>query len=96
MDTLNATARCTKCQNDWYPENLDALGACSDFCSSDLQTNMNSGCLNLIRTYSETVEDITLITYKLQEQEVPLVQRIPAPEKQRVINCINCQDGSVC
>ncbi len=94
MDTLNATARCTKCQNDWYPENLDALGACSDFCSSELQTNMNSGCLNLIRTYSETVEDITLITSNLQEQEVPLVQRIPAPEKQRVINCLNCQAGS--
>ena len=94
MDTLNATARCTKCQNNWYPENLDALGACSDFCSSDLESNMNSGCLNLIRTYIETVEDITIVRSNLQEQEVSIVQRISAPEKNRTINCLNCQAGS--
>ena len=94
MDTLNATTNCKECENNWYPNDPDALNACSDFCSDNLIDNMESGCLNLIKTYKDTMEDITLLASNLHEQETEIHRRIPAPEKERIINCLNCQAGT--
>ena len=94
MDTLNATKKCNECKDNWYPNDPDALNACSDFCSDNMIDNMDSGCLNLIKTYKDTMEDIQLLASNLQEQEKELHKRIPAPELERIINCLNCQAGT--
>ena len=94
MDTLNASIKCSGCKDHWYPNDPDALNACSDWCSDDLRTNMDSGCLNLIKTYKDTMEDISLLASNFQEQELELQRRIPAPELERIINCLNCQAGT--
>ena len=83
MDTYNATSRCSECNRNWFPKDLNAKGACSDFCSDDVQDSLYSGCDGLIKTYSDTKEDITITTNNLQGQEVDIVQRIDAPEKAR-------------
>ena len=94
MDTLNATSYCNNCQDNWYPDNVADINACSSWCSDNLRTNMDSGCLNLIKTYTDTMEDITLMTSNIHEQELELHKRIPAPELERIINCLNCQAGT--
>ena len=76
MDTLNATTNCKECENNWYPNDPDALNACSDFCSDNLIDNMESGCLNLIKTYKDTMEDITLLASNLHEQETEIHNQI--------------------
>ncbi len=93
MDTVNASSKCSTCNNNWFPEDPNHVRGCSDFCSSNIQDNMESGCQNLIKKYEDTKEDIELISFNIQRQRDVIINRIPAPELARTINCLNCQAG---
>lgn len=94
MDTVNASTRCSTCQDHWFPEDPNDINACSEFCSDDIKSNMDSGCQNLVKVYSDTKEDILLTTFNNQGEEKGLITRIAAPEQARTINCLNCQAGT--
>ena len=94
MDTINASQRCIQCQDNWFPGDINDVRACSEFCSSDLATNMASGCEDLVRNYTDIKEDMLMTTFNRQEEEKQLSTRIAAAGKSRLINCLNCQAGT--
>lgn len=93
MDTLNASSRCMECKRNWFPKDLSDSDACSNFCSDTIEDSIDSGCDDLIRNYTETKEDVLITTKNLFGEDVDVLRRVDAPEKARVINCLNCQTG---
>ena len=93
MDTFNSSKKCLECDDHFYPDSVDFPNACSEWCSEDMEINMNSGCLNLIRNYTDMKKDIDITAQNLFGQEKTITMRFDDTSKHRIIPCLNCQAG---
>ena len=55
--------------------------------------NMNSGCRNLIKNYTDMKQDVTITRNNLFGQEKEINIRIDDKKRYRIIDCYNCQAG---
>ena len=93
MDTFNKTERCRNCEDHWGPNEIGTGRACSSWCSDDMITNMESGCLNLVKNYTDMKKDIVIEKINLMRQPHNITVRLDDPNNYRIVDCLNCIYG---